>query len=164
MARQLRRLGMSKTVEVPILVNTKTTFQFSDSIILLDKVLIHGFYVRAGGDKTSGFRQCLPLGNIMSSFLNLYGYNQQQFNYQFPLNLFKTEDFWGTIRFTMEPIFLKPKLVSIRNSSLFIPGAGALVIPPDGFGLDICFFYELYDPEKHKLNEWGELLNDVNEP
>ncbi len=165
MSRQLRRLGLSKTIEVPILVNTRKVFQFSDSILLLDKVLVHAFYIRTTGDKTTGYHSRLPLPFITTSFLNLYSYGNQQINYQFPLSLFKTELLWDSPgSTTMEPVFLKPKLISIRNSSLLVSEAGSMVIPPDGYGVDITFFYELYDPQKHKLNDWGELLNDVNEP
>jgi hypothetical protein len=155
MAQQIRRLGLSKNIEVPVLVNTKTKFEFSDSILLLNKVLIHGIQVHLETERSPEFRQVLPFVNMQQTYLTLAGYRNEQYNTRFPLINFMDGNFPNLI-------FFKPKLVSIRKSFIEIPAIAGLVIPAGGYSIPFTIYYDMYDPKKHIVNKWGILQNDDN--
>lgn len=156
MAQQLRRLGYSKNIELPILQNTLTKLRFSDSVLLLDKVLVHGLAVIAYIEKSPDSRDILPYAEHLKCYLTLAGYKNEQYNNRYSLGIFMQGFFPNLLFFT-------PKLISIRNSFIEIPAISTFVIPPAGYAMVFTVFYDLYDPKKHRVNNWGELLNDDEE-
>ncbi len=162
MSRQLRRLGLSHNAEIFIDTNTKTEFPFSDNVILLDKVLVHAINICVLNQKTPSFKNPPPYLKLMEGYLTLSGYNNEQYNKRLPLAFFqkKTISWIGS---STDVVFIKPKLISIRNSVLEFPSIGSWAgFPADGYGVTFTFFYDKYDPAIHQVNAWGELINDTN--
>lgn len=156
MAQQIRKLGFSKNIEASILVNTKIRFGFSDSVLLLDKVLIHGIMIATDTLKSPRYLDVLPVADTKKAYLTLAGYSNEQYNAKFPLITFMD----GA---SSNIFFIKPKIISIRNSFIELPDAGSLVIPASGYAITLAIFYDLYDEKIHKINSKGELINDTSE-
>ena len=163
MSIQIRRLGLSKTIEVPIFTFSKTTFRFADNLLLLDKVLVHALFVSLNVERTLAGH--IPV--IGNGYLTLAGYNNEQHNSKMPLYLFKLDQSQNILLnifpFNMiqaSPLFFKPKLISFRNSFLEFVASPFAILPPEGLSVQLTVFYDLYDEKIHKLNSWGELIED----
>lgn len=165
MSFQLRRFDYSKNVDILIDSQTKKKFTFSDSVLLLDKVLIHGFsYVNrltrvSDGVQETGLAIYLQTKQI---YLTLAGYKNEQYNSKFPF-LFMHErignQFEKSIFFLPTPVFITPRLLSIRNSFIEIPSiAGWGAFPPGGYILTMTFFYEPFNEQTHQVDDWGLLV------
>lgn len=148
---QLRELGLSQTVEILIETNTTTKFKFSDNLINLDNALVHAIALGSGViGKSVTNKTVLDFIYMNSTYLTLMGYKNEQFNYRLPLRFFFTND---------NPVlFIKPKLISFRNSYIEFPDAATLVIPPGGYAVVFTIFYEKFDPLRHQLDKGGELI------
>jgi hypothetical protein len=160
MSRQIRRLGLSKNVEIPILTTTVKSFRFSDSILSLDQVLIHAIFVQTNGVKSPEFRPLLPYFELTKGFITLAGYKNEQYNSRFPFKNFRTNLAPLLTTYGLDLMFIKPKLISLRHSSVDLPDIGSVVLPAEGYSISLTVFYDLFDEEKHKLNSWGELIEE----
>ncbi len=161
MSRQLRRLGLSKTIEVFVETSAKTVFNFSDNILLLDKVLTHAIYISLNCSKSLAFNDMMQLLAVNQGYITLAGYKNEQYNVRLPFNMFP----FGVLGPTgavgapggFSPFFFKPKLISYRNSFIEFP-AGSIVVPAGGLAVQLTIFYEPYNENVHQLNNWGELI------
>ena len=152
MARQFKDLGLSKTVEVQILDNLKTIVRFDLNDAILDNLLVHGlaFFIAAGPLLSPSKKPVVPLAHTNQAFLTLVNPNNKIFNASVPVELF--------IRDNSIITYIHPKLISLRNSYLELPQIGAYAVPVGGASILVTFFYELFDPAKHKLSAEGELI------
>jgi hypothetical protein len=150
---QVKEINLSHTVELPILSNTSSKISFGDNETALDKVIIHGISI-AGQNitRTPSGRLVLPSLDTNKGYLTLSDPGRVEYNAQMPLELFTR----------YEPvIWIKPKLVSIRNSFVDLPLVGSLVIPagpPAGYGIVFTFYFDRYDENIHSINALGELV------
>ena len=157
---QLRNVGHSKNIEVKILTNTKTRFGFSDNIILLDKAIVHGYSILMSNIKTPSFTDNVGLNILSQSFITLSGNNDEQFNIRMPLLPFfkRINTFSGVLYVFDKMLFIKPKMINWRNCFIDIPDIGSTTIPSGGLAICLTIFYDPYNPDKHKLNGVGELI------
>ena len=96
-------------------------------------------------------RPLLPATEIVKGYLTLVDKEKNEYNKDLPLELFLRND---------AITHIKPKLISIRNCYVNLPLIGTVVIPvgpPAGYGLVFVFFYDPYDPNKHRINSIGEV-------
>ena len=152
---QVREIGRSYTVELPIFSNTSTKFSFGDSETALDNVLITGLSVVPNllTLAPSG-RQIMQTVDIVKGYITLADKNKTEYNKQMPLELFMRND---------AIIHIKPKLISIRNCYVDLPLISGIAIPagpPPGLAIVFAFLYEPYDANKHRINAVGELEED----
>jgi hypothetical protein len=149
---QVREIGRSYTVELPILSNTNSKFSFGDNETALDNVLVTGISVLPSliGKSPAG-RALLQNGDILKGFITLADKSKKEYNKSMPLELFLRTD---------SIIHIKPKLISIRNCYVDLPLIGEVVIPagpPAGLAIVFTIFFDPYDPKIHKINSIGEL-------
>lgn len=142
--RQLKEIGLSHTVELPILTNTQSKFSFGDNEVVLDDVVIHGISIPIDNITVApSGRAILPIIELQKGFITLADAAKKEFNAQMPLEIF--------VRY--EPIiYFKPRRISVRNSYVDFPLINAVAIPagpPAGYAVVFTFYYDRYDPEKH---------------
>lgn len=153
--QQLREFGLSQTIELFIDTNTVTKFRFNDNLVNLDNALIHAIYIGdAAMGKSPTNKTVLNYAQLNNSFLTLMGINNIEFNHRLPFSVF--------INANIPALFVRPKLISFRNSFVDFPDAAGLVIPAGGYSILFTVFYEKYDPSKHKLDIGGELIENEN--
>jgi len=153
--KQLREFGLSQTIELFIDTNTITKFRFSDNLVNLDNALVTAIYVGDSGMlKSPSNKTVLDYGQMNSCYITLMGANGVEFNHRLPFEPF--------ISSGVPYIFIKPKLISFRNSFVEFPDVASLVIPAGGYSIVFTVFYELYDPMKHKFDKSGELIEPEN--
>ncbi len=165
MSRQIRPLTNSKNVELVIKNGLQQRFLFSDSVLLLDKVLINGIFISSLAERTPEYRLIPPFNNVSAGYLTLKGYDNQNYNERMPLNAFLYRSYGlAGLNYSnwIDILFIKPKLISIRNSFVEFPNIASWIIPAEGFGLSFTIFYEIFNPAIHQLNNMGELINDTN--
>lgn len=151
---QVRELGRSYTVELPILSNTNSKFSFGDNETALDNVVITGISVLSPyvGKALSG-RNLMSLSDIASGFITLADSSKKEYNKQFPLEMFIR----GEVM-----IHIKRKLISVRNCYVDLPLINAVAIPagpPAGLAIVFVFMYEPFSADIHKINSIGEVEN-----
>jgi len=131
---------------------------------LLDKVLIHGFYVPVLLTRSPLAYDMAPIDILRTGLLTLSGYKNQQFNTRLPFTALGYGLAEGTYPADLFEIFyFKPRLVNLRNSYLEFPSIKNFVIPATYYSCVISFFYEKYNPSIHQLNEWDELITDEDD-
>ncbi len=153
---QVREIGRSYTVELPILSNTTSKFSFGDNETALDNVLVHALSMPTSLlIKAPSGRTLLNYAETAKGYITLADADKKEYNRQIPLELLLRND---------NPIIhIKPKLISIRNCFVDLPLIGAVVIPagpPAGNSIVFVFFYEPYNPEIHRIDSWGELIEN----
>lgn len=148
--------------EVIVRTNTTTRFGFTDQNLLLDNAIIHGFYIATSIERTPLFYLRMVDALLRTGYITLSGYNNQQFNYRLPISILRIRwAYFGPFQENaIQFVFMRGRRINIRNSHVEFPTIKDFVIPAEGYAVPFTFFYEEYDPAKHQLNEWGELLND----
>ncbi len=147
---QVREIGRSYTIELPILSNTNRKFSFGDNETGLDNVLVTGisivpdfFYLSPNG------RAIYPTQYTGQGMITLADANKKELNKQVPLEIFLRAD---------SVIHIKPKIISIRNSYVDLPLiANVGPIPPAGYAIVFTFYFDDFNPLKHKVNALGDV-------
>jgi hypothetical protein len=140
-------------IEVPVLNRAGTRYKFEDQNNTFDNVIVYGFSVfQSLVAKTPSGRFTLITGTIYNCYLTLAGNKNQQFNSKLPL--------YTLIRNDDKVTCIKPKLVNFRNSFVEIPALVPIALHGAGDALALMVYYEKYDPAKHHLNEWDELIEN----
>ena len=164
MPQQLRALGLSYNAEVIVNTLNIDKFYFSDSVLMLDDAVIHAMFLSTFNPKTPLFNNTMPLAALNDAYLNLENTKNLTYNTRLPLLSFQTR-----IKLTptiYQPsgncavLFIKPKMINVRNSSIVFPSIKNYNLAGGAFGICFTFFYEKYDPQVHKLNEFDELIED----
>lgn len=146
-------VGQSETIECVINNITDSRYRFVDLNNVLDDAIIHAITVHSDTMNLSPRgKTLLYYGQMRSCFLTLAGYKNQQFNKQLPFTFFIQND--------SPIIYIKPKMINLRNSYVEIADRSTLGIGPNGSAIVFTFYYEKYDPQKHKLNDMDELIED----
>ncbi|MFZ4056965.1 MAG: hypothetical protein ACOYKE_02450 [Ferruginibacter sp.] len=153
MGSQLKILGRSETIELPILNNKVREYKFGDSETVLDKVLVHGVCIHTADlVKSPQSRTMLPDAELKQGFITLADGKNQKYNANLPIEtFFKNQNFI---------LFFKPRMISVRASSILLPNAANLVIPADAYAIVVTLFYEEFDATKHNVNGIGELVEE----
>ncbi len=151
---QVREVARSYTIELPILSNTNSKINFSDNETVLDDKIITAIALLPNltGVAPSG-RQQLYYTDAFKGFLTLCDKDRNELNKMLPLELILRSD---------PIIHFKRRMISIRNSYVEFPNINAFSIPipagpPAGFALVFTFFYEDFDPSKHRIGNLGEV-------
>lgn len=155
--KQIKELGLSQTIELAILSNTMSKFFFSDNETNLDNVIVSAISVASAAiTKGTSGRAVMSTVETSKGYLTLADASKKEYNAQIPLELFLKAD---------PIIYIKPKLVSIRNSYVDLPLINAVAIPagpPPGFSIVFTFYYENFNPQKHVLNGLGEVVEELD--
>ena len=134
---QVREIGRSYTVELAILSNTNTKFNFSDNETMLDGKIITGLSVllsTVGRSFTN--RPLLDYFEVAKGFITLADNNGKEFNKMLPLELFLRQD---------NIIEISPKPIALKKCYVDLPLIGAVNIPagpPPGLAIMFTFFYQ----------------------
>ncbi len=134
---QVRQIGRSYTVELPILSNTNSKISFGDNETMLDNVLVTGISILGDyiGASLNG-RSLMSNANVAKGYLTLSDGQKKEYNKQLPLELFYRND---------SIIHIEPRVISIRNCYVDFPLINSVVIPagpPAGLAVMFVFFYE----------------------
>jgi hypothetical protein len=152
---QVREIGRSYLVEMPILANTSNKFSFGDNETALDNVLLNAISILPSALTTApSGRAMFPSVEISKGYITLADQAKKEYNKMLPMELFLRDE---------SIIHIKPKLISIRNCYVELPLISGLAIPagpPMGYSIVFNFFYEPYDSSRHRLNSVGELEED----
>lgn len=152
--KQVREINLSYTLEAGIFNKANSKIEFGDNETALDNVLITGISVLTElAVKSPAGRAIFPVAELQKGFLTLADRNKAEYNRQLPMEIFVGSEVI---------IHIKPKLVSIRNSFIELPQLSSLVtaVPAGdipGWSIVLTFYYDRYDPVKHKLSATGEL-------
>lgn len=141
-------LGLSETIEVPVINNLVLKYRFSDKETNLDNSLVHGIYIHnANLYRTISGKQILPPAEIIKGYISLVDNVNKDYNSSMPMSMFLNKT-----------VLFKPRKFNIRNSYIDLPQIQQYGgIPPAGMSVVITFFYMRYDPSLHTLNGIGEL-------
>lgn len=134
-------------MEIPVLNNSNTKFNFGDDETGLDNVWVTAVSLMPNivALAPSG-RAVYPTAEAMKGYLTLCDKNKVELNKQLPLETFLRSD---------SIIHIRPKLISLRNSYVDLPLVNAIVIPagpPAGLSLLFTFFYLDTKPDRNYIN------------
>lgn len=149
---QVNELGLSRTIEAQIINNTSTIVKFDVNDNSLDNAIVHGialmFYPVT---KSPTNRINYLIGGLQAAYITLVNDKNFIFNKSLPLEFLLNNDD-NIVQF-------HPKKISIRNSYIELPNIGTYA--PNIVNTEsiiFTFFYKIFDPSIHRLNDIGELI------